>query len=233
MCGGIVGAFGVAAPSRAALSIPVVGQSHEITRHSSSLLRVVMFNAGRITSYMLAGAVMAGLVGSVRLFINITALQKVGYVAANLMLIALGLSLMQVWSGIAQLEKLGQLLWQRLQPLLKVFIPIQKPWQAFALGAIWGWVPCAMVYSVLMTALLTGSALQGALVMLAFGLGTLPLLVTMGWLSQSLPVFFRKAQVRLMAGLLVLLFGLLGVVRLLTGLSHGWLDALCLTPAGM
>lgn len=233
MCGGIVGAFGVAAPSRAAFPIPVVGQLHEITRHSSSLLRVVMFNAGRITSYMLAGAVMAGLVGSVRLFINITALQKVGYVAANLMLIALGLSLMQVWSGIAQLEKLGQLLWQRLQPLLKVFIPIQKPWQAFALGAIWGWVPCAMVYSVLMTALLTGSALQGALVMLAFGLGTLPLLVTMGWLSQSLPVFFRKAQVRLMAGLLVLLFGLLGVVRLLTGLSHGWLDALCLTPAGM
>lgn len=233
MCGGIVGAFGVAAPSRAAFPIPVVGQLHEITRHSSSLLRVVMFNAGRITSYMLAGAVMAGLVGSVRLFINITALQKVGYVAANLMLIALGLSLMQVWSGIAQLEKLGQLLWQRLQPLLKVFIPIQKPWQAFALGAIWGWVPCAMVYSVLMTALLTGSALQGALVMLAFGLGTLPLLVTMGWLSQSLPIFFRKAQVRLMAGLLVLLFGLLGVVRLLTGLSHGWLDALCLTPAGM
>ena len=233
MCGGIVGAFGVAAPSRTAFPIPVVGQSHEVARHSSSLLRVVMFNAGRITSYMLAGAVMAGLVGSVRLFINITALQKVGYVAANLMLIALGLSLMQVWSGIAQLEKLGQLLWQRLQPLLKVFIPIQKPWQAFALGAIWGWVPCAMVYSVLMTALLTGSALQGALVMLAFGLGTLPLLVTMGWLSQSLPVFFRKAQVRLMAGLLVLLFGLLGVVRLLTGLSHGWLDALCLTPAGM
>jgi sulfite exporter TauE/SafE len=90
-----------------------------------------------------------------------------------------------------------------------------------------------MVYSVLMTALLTGSALQGALVMLAFGLGTLPLLVTMGWLSQSLPVFFRKVQVRLLAGLLVLLFGLLGVVRLLTGLSHGWLDALCLTPAGM
>lgn len=233
MCGGIVGAFGVAAPSRTAIPIPVVGQSQEVTRHSSSLLRVVMFNAGRITSYMLAGAVLAGLVGSVRLFINITVLQKVGYVAANLMLIALGLSLMQVWSGIAQLEKLGQLLWQRLQPLLKVFVPIQKPWQAFALGAIWGWVPCAMVYSVLMTALMTGSALQGALVMLAFGLGTLPLLVTMGWLSQSLSAFFRKVQIRLMAGLLVLLFGLLGVYRILTGLSHGWLDALCLTPMGM
>jgi hypothetical protein len=55
----------------------------------------------------------------------------------------------------------------------------------------------------------------------------------MGWLSQSLPAFFRKAQVRFLAGLLVLLFGLLGVYRLLTGLSHGWLDALCLTPAGM
>ena len=233
MCGGIVGAFGVAAPTRATFPIPVVSQSRAVTPHSYSFLRVLLFNAGRITSYMLAGAVMAGIVGSVSLFINLTVLQKVGYVAANLMLIALGLSLMQIWSGITQLEKLGQLLWQRLQPLLQVFIPIEKPWQAFALGAIWGWVPCAMVYSVLMTALMTGSALQGALVMLAFGLGTLPLLITMGWLSQSLPTFFRKAQVRFMAGLLVLLFGLLGVYRLVTGLSHGWLDALCLTPAGM
>jgi uncharacterized protein len=233
MCGGIVGAFGVAAPTRATFPIPVVSQSRAVTRHSSSFLRVFLFNAGRITSYMVAGALMAGIVGSVSLFINLTVLQKAGYVVANLMLIALGLSLMQMWSGIAQLEKLGQLLWQRLQPSLKIFIPIEKPWQAFALGAIWGWVPCAMVYSVLMTALLTGSALQGALVMLAFGLGTLPLLITMGWLSQSLPAFFRKAQVRLLAGLLVLLFGLLGVYRLVTGLSHGWLDALCLTPAGM
>ncbi len=233
MCCGIVGAFGVAAPTRAAFPIPVTNQSSTPPISESPLLRVLLFNAGRITSYMLAGAVMAGIVGSVSLFINLTVLQKVGYVAANLMLIALGLSLMQVWSGIAQLEKLGQLLWKRLQPLLKVFIPIEKPWQAFALGAIWGWVPCAMVYSVLLTALMTGSALQGALVMLAFGLGTLPLLITMGWLSQSLPTFFRKAQVRLLAGLLVLLFGLLGIYRLLTGLSHGWLDALCLTPAGM
>ena len=233
MCGGIVGAFGVAAPTRVAFPIPVVTLSSTPPISESPLLRVLLFNAGRITSYMLAGAVMAGIVGSVSLFINLTVLQKVGYVAANLMLIALGLSLMQVWSGIAQLEKLGQLLWKRLQPLLKVFIPIEKPWQAFALGAIWGWVPCAMVYSVLLTALMTGSALQGALVMLAFGLGTLPLLITMGWLSQSLPTFFRKAQVRFLAGLLVLLFGLLGVYRLLTGLSHGWLDALCLTPAGM
>lgn len=233
MCGGIVGAFGVAAPSRAAFPIPVVSQSTTPASSTAPLVRVLLFNLGRITSYMLAGALMAGLVGSVRLFIHVTQLQTAGYVAANVMLIALGLSLMQVWSGIAQLEKLGQLLWQRLQPLLKIFIPIEKPWQAFALGAIWGWVPCAMVYSVLMTALMTGSAIQGALVMLAFGLGTLPLLLTMGWLSQSLPAFFKKVQVRFMAGLLVLLFGLLGVVRLLTGLSHGWLDALCLTPAGM
>ena len=233
MCGGIVGAFGVAAPTRAAFPIPVVSQSTSPQISESPLLRVLLFNAGRIASYMLAGAVMAGIVGSVSLFINLTLLQRVGYVAANLMLIALGLSLMQVWSGVAKLEKLGQVLWKRLQPLLKLFIPIEKPWQAFALGAIWGWVPCAMVYSVLMTALMTGSALQGALVMLAFGLGTLPLLITMGWLSQSLPAFFRKAQVRFLAGLLVLLFGLLGVYRLLTGLSHGWLDALCLTPAGM
>lgn len=233
MCGGIVGAFGVAAPVRANFPVPVVTQRSDFHSYASSAFRVVMFNAGRIASYMLAGAFMAGVVGSVRVLINFTALQTAGYVAANLMLIALGMALMQIWSGVSHVEKAGQFLWQRLQPLLRTLVPVEKPWQAFALGAIWGWVPCAMVYSVLMTALMTGSAIHGALVMLAFGLGTLPLLLTMGWLSQSLPAFFRKVQVRFIAGLLVLLFGVMGVIRTLTGLSHGWLDALCLTPAGM
>jgi sulfite exporter TauE/SafE len=88
-----------------------------------------------------------------------------------------------------------------------------------------------MVYSVLMTALLTGSALQGASVMLAFGLGTLPLLFSMGMLGSRLQAGLRKTVVRTFAGLLVLSFGVLGLYRAITGISHGWLDALCITPA--
>ncbi len=87
-----------------------------------------------------------------------------------------------------------------------------------------------MVYSVLMTALLTGSAAQGALVMLAFGLGTLPLLFSIGLAGTSMQSFLQRPRVRVAAGALVLAFGVLGLVRVGTGLSYGWLDSVCITP---
>ena len=138
---------------------------------------------------------------------------------------------MNVWHGLSRIEAVGQFAWKRLQPLIRRLVPVQSPLQAFALGGLWGWVPCGMVYSVLMTALLTGSAMQGALVMLAFGLGTLPLLFTMGVAGSSVQPLLQKRPVRIVAGLLVLAFGILGLVRVGMGLSHGWLDALCITPA--
>jgi sulfite exporter TauE/SafE len=115
--------------------------------------------------------------------------------------------------------------------LIRRFLPVETMWQAAALGSLWGWVPCGMVYSVLMTALLTGSAMNGALVMLAFGLGTLPLLFSMGLLGTRLQANLQKPSVRIIAGLVVLSFGVLGMFRLSTGLSHGWLDAVCITPS--
>ena len=191
------------------------------------------FNAGRISSYMIAGALAASLAGSLRTLTQIASLQTAGYWAANLMLIALGASLMNLWHGLSRLEAVGQLLWRRLQPLMKHLLPVTTLWQAAALGGLWGWVPCGMVYSVLMTAMLTGSATQGALVMGAFGLGTLPLLVSMGLLGTTLQPLLRKPFVRVLAGSLVLAFGVLGLVRVATGMSHGWLDAVCISPAGL
>jgi sulfite exporter TauE/SafE len=138
---------------------------------------------------------------------------------------------MNVWHGLSRLEAIAQVAWRRVQPLMRRLVPVTKIWQAMALGGLWGWVPCGMVYSVLMTALLTGSATQGAMVMLAFGLGTLPLLFILGVLGTSVQAFLQKIAVRRLAGLLVLLFGLLGLFRAATGISHDWLDAVCLTPA--
>ena len=146
------------------------------------------------------------------------------------MLVALGLTLMNLWHGLTRIEAITQRLWRHLQPLTRRLLPVHSVWQATALGGVWGWVPCGMVYSVLMTALLTGSATQGALVMLAFGLGTLPLLFTLGLLGSSMQTLLQKPVVRRLAGLLVLLFGLLGLFRAVTGISHDWLDAVCITP---
>lgn len=228
MCGGIVGAFAVAAPRR---SIPIHAEG--ASKHAVAIIdtapRVVAFNAGRIGSYMVAGIV-AGLLGSVPVMINISSVQTAAYWLANLMLVALGLTLMNVWHGLSRLEVVGQVIWRQLQPLIRKLLPVQRTSQAVALGGLWGWVPCGMVYSVLMTALLSGSALRGGFVMLAFGLGTLPLLLTMGIAGSSLQPFLQRQLVRSIAGLLVLSFGVLGLVRVGFGLSNFWLDSLCITP---
>ena len=230
MCGGIVGAFSVAGPAVKAFPIAVVTQTRSVAFAPEGSLRVLAFNLGRIASYMVAGA-LAGLLGSIPALIHITTLQSIGYWLANVLLIALGLTLMNLWHGLARVESLGLWMWRRVQPLIRRFLPVETMWQAAALGSLWGWVPCGMVYSVLMTALLTGSAMNGALVMLAFGLGTLPLLFSMGLLGTRLQANLQKPSVRMVAGLVVLSFGLLGMFRLSTGISHGWLDAVCITPS--
>lgn len=187
------------------------------------------YNSGRIASYMVAGALAGGLAGGIAALTRLASLQLVLYWLANLMLVALGLYLMNAWHGLARLEQGGQRLWRHMLPLLRVLLPVDSGAKALALGALWGWVPCGMVYSVLLTALLSGSAAGGAAVMLAFGLGTLPMLIGLGLAGERLRLALRAPGVRAGCGLLVLGFGLLGLARASLGMSPGWIDTLCLT----
>jgi sulfite exporter TauE/SafE len=230
MCGGIVSAFSAASAPRPRFPVAVVAQPQPAQAALDGAMRVLSYNAGRIASYMAAGAIAGGMAGAARGMSGVASLQVAGYWLANLMLVALGLYLMDAWRGLSALETAGSFVWRRLQPLTRFVLPIDSPAKALALGALWGWLPCGMVYSVLMTAMLTGSAQSGAAVMLAFGLGTLPLLLTMGFLGERIKAWSRRRSVRLAAGLLVLAFGVMGLVRTAHGLPLGWLDALCLTP---
>ncbi len=223
MCGGIVGALSVGVaptPPRAVIAIHAV--------RDNGTLRVLAYNGGRIGSYMLAGAAAGSLAGAG--MVRIASLQVAGYWLANLMLVALGLYLMDAWRGLAHLEAAGNVLWRRLRPLLKPLLPMDTPLKALAVGGLWGWVPCGMVYSALLTAMMTGSALHGAAAMAAFGLGTLPTLLGMGLLGARLRQQMQRRAVRIASGLLVLGFGLLGLLRAANGVSLGWLDALCVAP---
>lgn len=225
MCGGIVGALSIggaaARPAGPVIAIAVV-------RPQSNLLRVLAYNGGRIGSYMVAGGVAGGLAGAGML--RLASLQVAGYWLANLMLVALGLYLMDAWRGLARLEAAGNGLWRHLRPLLKPLLPMDTPLKALAVGGLWGWVPCGMVYSALLTAMMQGSAIGGAAAMAAFGLGTLPTLLGMGLLGARLRQQLQRRPVRIAGGLLVLGFGLLGLLRAANGVSLGWLDALCVTP---
>jgi hypothetical protein len=216
MCGGIVGALSVAPVRFVARRAPV--------------MNVLAYNAGRIGSYMVAGALAGGLAQGAQAVARLPALQAGAYILANLMLAALGLYLMDAWRGLARLEQGGRFVWRGVQPLLKRVGPLDRPARMFLAGGVWGWLPCGMVYSVLVTAMLSGSALHGALVMLAFGLGTLPMLLGLGLLGVRLRGWIASPRVRVACGVLVLGFGVLGLARTAGGLPHGWVPEICVAP---
>ncbi|MBL8439542.1 MAG: sulfite exporter TauE/SafE family protein [Zoogloeaceae bacterium] len=196
MCGGIVGALTVQIPGAVQRQWPI---------H-------LAYNLGRIATYILLGAAM-GALGTVGLLFNdVLPIQLALYVLANLMLIALGLYLTGFTAVLAPVERLGHRIWRRVQPLTRRFLPARSPLQALPLGMLWGLVPCGLIYSVLATALVTGSATRGAALMAAFGLGTLPNLLLAGLLFKRLRDVTRNSKVRYAAGLLVLAFGVFGLV---------------------
>jgi sulfite exporter TauE/SafE len=228
MCGGIVGALSVAPAAGRTVPVPVPVR---VRSPRPALANMLAYNLGRIGSYMLAGALAGGVGQGAGALARLPALQTAGYWMANLMLAMLGLYLMDAWRGLARLEHGGQLLWRHVAPLLRRFQPFDGPGRMLAAGALWGWLPCGMVYSVLATAMLSGSALAGALVMLAFGVGTLPMLLGLGLAGARLRACLRMRGVRAACGALVLGFGLLGLARAAGGLPDSWVQTICVTPS--
>lgn len=230
MCGGIVGALSAAAPAGRTVPVRVL----PTVSPRPALANVLAYNLGRIGSYMLAGALAGGVAQGAWALARLPMLQAGGYWMANLMLVMLGLYLMDAWRGLARLEQGGQVLWRHVQPLLRRLRPVPGiafgPGRMLAAGALWGWLPCGMVYSVLLTAMLSGSTTGGALVMLAFGLGTLPMLLGLGLLGARVRACLRVRGVRVACGALVLGFGLLGLARAAGGLPHSWVQTICVTP---
>jgi sulfite exporter TauE/SafE len=206
MCGGIVGAFS----ARRALS---PADTPEWPRH-------LAFNAGRITSYAAAGAFVGG-VGGVGVWVSgALPAQTALFVLANAMLVLMGLYLAGVGRTLVRLEVLGAPIWRSVQPLAARLLPADTLPQSFAAGAVWGWLPCGLVYGALAAAAFTGSPGNGALVMLAFGLGTLPNLLAAGLAAARLRAWAARRAVRVAAGTLVLGFGVFGLAHA-SGLAEG------------
>jgi len=181
------------------------------------------YSVGRVASYTIAGA-LAGAVGQAGLmFRDVIPVQHLLFALSSLMLIALGLYLAGIWGAVRRIEGVGRRLWMRIQPLTRGLFPVSTPLRAFLLGTLWGWLPCGLVYSVLITALASGHALNGAGVMLAFGLGTLPNLLAIGLFWEKIKSWVQSSRVRRVAGLLVVCFGVYGLVKVgYTFYSNGW-----------
>ncbi|MCL7462574.1 sulfite exporter TauE/SafE family protein [Pseudomonas sp. NW5] len=189
MCGGLMGALTLAIPPE---------------QRQRRLQLLLAYNAGRITSYTLAGL----LLGSLGWALASGPLADALRVLAALLLIAMGLYLAGWWSVLTRLEGLGRHLWRHLEPIARQLLPVRSAGRALLLGTLWGWLPCGLVYSTLLWAASQGDALDSALLMLAFGIGTLPVLLTTGLAAERITALLRRRALRIGSGLLVILFGL-------------------------
>lgn len=166
------------------------------------------YNIGRILSYILMGVIF-GLVGALLTqSLQMNVLDKSLRIFSGVLMIMVGMYIANWSSGIQVLEKIGAKLWVRLQPITQRFLPIKSLKSAFFTGLLWGGIPCGLVYGALSFAIISGSAEQGGMIMLAFGLGTLPSLLLMASVSTQLNTLVQKPVVRRVSGLLIIALGI-------------------------
>jgi len=184
------------------------------------------YSSGRIASYAVAGALVGTIGQAGFLMRDAVPVQHLLFALSSLMLVLLGLYLAGLWGAVRQLERVGGGLWKRLQPFTTKLLPVNTVPRALGLGALWGWLPCGLVYSVLVTSLASGSTVQGALIMTAFGLGTLPNLLAIGMFWERCRHWVQSPRVRMTAGLVVVSFGVFGLFKVgYTFYIHGWAGA--------
>ena len=195
MCGGIAAALGVSARQTGAST-------------TSRTTYVFLFSLGRVLGYAVIGA-LAGLVGQgISTTIDIGFWSLITRTATGLLLVVIGLQITFHLRLLAGVEQSGAWLWARLAPLARKLLPPRRADHALALGFLWGWLPCGLVYSMVLMAMLVGDWLLSALLMAAFGLGTIPAMAAMGLASSRLRPPGPNAPLRRLAGLALILFGI-------------------------
>ncbi|OMH38744.1 sulfite exporter TauE/SafE family protein [Motiliproteus sp. MSK22-1] len=203
MCGGIVATLSLGLPEKQRRS-PLAMIPYQLA-----------YNLGRTVSYVLAGALMGGIGALLLQWLPLYLAQRILLTFAGIFMILLGLYIGGWWMLLNKVEQAGTLLWRIIEPAGRKLLPVKTPTQAVGVGLIWGWVPCGLVYSMLINAVSSGSAVSGAGVMLAFALGTLPNLIIMGMLAGVAAHLLQAPLTRKLAGLSIIAFGVVTLARLL------------------
>ncbi|MDF3127318.1 sulfite exporter TauE/SafE family protein [Rheinheimera sp. 1928-s] len=206
----------------AALSIGFLGSSHclvmcggiasalQLSMPGLSLMQQLKLqlalSLGRLTTYSLLGA-LTGAFGAavlVKLGISLFWLKLL----AGVLLLLMAFYVARLWFALTVLEKFGSALWRKVQPVAKTLLPLDSSHKALAYGLCWGFLPCGLVYSSLGWSLASGNALQGALLMLAFGVGTLPAMLAVGSFARQLSQFKNNKLIRASAAFLLAIYAL-------------------------
>ena len=195
MCGGIIGALTFSLPEK-------------IRNNRWRLIPYVSaYNFGRISSYTVAGALAGGFGDQL-----VSLAPRNGHLAlqlfASALMVGIGLYLAGWFPAFARIEHLGKPIWKKLEPISQKLIPVKSPSHAFLFGAVWGWLPCGLIYTALIWSSTASSAKDGALLMLAFGAGTLPTVMIAGILTGWFVRLSRSTYIRPIVGLSVIVMAL-------------------------
>jgi sulfite exporter TauE/SafE len=184
MCGGISAALGLATAKRAD------------GRSRVSLL--VAYQAGRMLSYSIAGALLGGVLGIVVSWLDFDAVRQ-GLRALSAA--ALAAAALVAFGALRDPgARVGRLVWPRLAPIGKRFLTVTSVSRALGFGMVWGWMPCGFVYTVIVIAALEHDALRSAATMLAFGAGTSPAMIAVALGAQRPASFAAGSTGRRFAG---------------------------------
>lgn len=207
MCAGISGLFAVNA---------------EVASLRKSIPTALVYNAGRVITYAVLGMIVAAF-GSV--IVKASPNLAVGVrILSGIIIILVGLKVAFDLRVLNVIERMGGTLWARIAPVATKLVPVTSLPKALGLGLVWGWLPCGLVYSVLLIAATSASPMGGAASMVAFGIGTMPAMVLSGLGAARLSSFLQRRGTRLGLGLLIVAMGLLTIAmplgRLLPGGRH-------------
>lgn len=185
------------------------GLSLAIPKEKSKTPFIAAYNFGRIASYTLAGAITGALSGILSHQLNggIAWLNLI----SGIFLLLIAAYIGNWWPILSQLEKAGSGLFKRISPFSKRFMPFKHPGYALPYGVIWGWLPCGLVYSALTWSLASENAINGALIMLFFGLGTLPSMMLAAYSTTQITAFLKNPRTKQLVALLLALFGMLNI----------------------
>ncbi|NOQ36995.1 MAG: sulfite exporter TauE/SafE family protein [Methylococcaceae bacterium] len=197
MCGSIIGTL-------------TLSLAPEIRASKRTLFTFVLnYNIGRITSYTLAGAIV-GLLGML-FSLPITNGQGhrfLQFFSATIMASA-GLYIAGWFPRFAYIEKAGSKFWKLIEPYGRKLIPVKTRLHAALFGMVWGWLPCGLVYAALTVAASTGDVVRSSLTMLSFGLGTLPAVVGVGIMTDTLTKLSRMQRFKQLVGILLIVLAIL------------------------
>lgn len=176
----------------------------------------LLYNFGRLLSYALFGAIVGGAVSTLAQTSGVTHPLAWLRLVAAIFMVLVALYISKLWNGLVLVERLGQQLWKWVKPLTSRLLPLRHPLQAIPYGFVWGWLPCGLVYSALTWSAVSGGAINGALIMFAFGLGTLPAMLFFGFGAQFVTQLQSSFIFRHITASLLLIYGLYTAYEALT-----------------